>query len=92
MQYVWVTPGESGLLLGLQARLVLMDERLDLRCVGEEAKPLFLIERDRETPQPVERYPKNVVVVATANKLARIAWAVLASGEDYRPGTLVTAA
>jgi transposase len=31
------------------------------------------------------RAPKNVVVVATANKLARIAWAVLLSGEDYRP-------
>ena len=29
--------------------------------------------------------PKNVVVVAMANKLARIAWAVLSSGEDYRP-------
>jgi transposase len=31
------------------------------------------------------RAPKNVVVVATANKLARIAWAVLSSGNDYRP-------
>jgi len=30
------------------------------------------------------RAPKNVVVVAMANKLARIAWAVLASGNDYR--------
>lgn len=29
--------------------------------------------------------PKNVVVVAMANKLARIAWAVLSSEEDYRP-------
>ena len=31
------------------------------------------------------RAPKNVVVVAMANKLARIAWAVLSSGEEYRP-------
>ena len=31
------------------------------------------------------RAPKNVVVVAMANKLARIAWAVLSSEEDYRP-------
>ena len=31
------------------------------------------------------RAPKNVVVVATANKWARIAWAVLSSGEEYRP-------
>jgi hypothetical protein len=29
------------------------------------------------------RAPKIVVVVAIANKLARIAWAVLSSGEDY---------
>jgi transposase len=31
------------------------------------------------------RAPRNVLVVAMANKLARIAWAVLSSGEDYRP-------
>jgi transposase len=38
------------------------------------------------------RAPKNVVVVAMANKLARIAWAVLSSGEDYRPNSnLLTA-
>jgi hypothetical protein len=29
--------------------------------------------------------PKNIVVVAMANKLARIAWTVLSSGQDYRP-------
>jgi transposase len=33
------------------------------------------------------RAPKNVVVVAMANKLARIAWAVLSSGNDYQPTT-----
>src|SRR6266436_2333816 len=32
------------------------------------------------------RAPRNVLIVATANKLARIAWAVLASGQDYRAG------
>jgi transposase len=31
------------------------------------------------------RAPKNVVVVAMANRLARIAWSVLSSGENYRP-------
>ena len=31
------------------------------------------------------RAHKNVVVVAMANKLARVAWAVLSSGNDYRP-------
>jgi hypothetical protein len=39
------------------------------------------------------RAPKNIVVVAMANKLARIAWAVLSSGEDYKPASnLVTPA
>ena len=38
------------------------------------------------------RAPKNVVVVAMANKLARIAWAVLSSGEDYRPTANIVAA
>ena len=38
------------------------------------------------------RAPKNIVAVAMANKLARIAWAVLSSGEDYKPASnLVTA-
>jgi transposase len=32
------------------------------------------------------RCARNVVIVAVANKLARIAWAVLAKGESYRPG------
>ena len=31
-----------------------------------------------------QRAPRNKVVVAIANKLARIAWAVLSRGEDYR--------
>ncbi|RZU35455.1 IS110 family transposase [Edaphobacter modestus] len=30
------------------------------------------------------RAPRNVLIVATANKLARIAWAVLSSRQDYR--------
>jgi transposase len=30
------------------------------------------------------RAPRNVLIVAAANKLARIAWAVLSSGKDYR--------
>ena len=31
-----------------------------------------------------QRAPRNKVVVAIANKLVRIAWAVLSSGRDYR--------
>jgi transposase len=34
------------------------------------------------------RAPRNVLIVAMANKLARITWAVLASGEPYRAATL----
>ena len=40
-----------------------------------------------------QRAPRNKVVVAIANKLARIAWAVLSSGKDYQHQPLqVTAA
>jgi transposase len=30
------------------------------------------------------RAPRNVLIVAMANKLARIAWALLSTGQDYR--------
>ena len=39
-----------------------------------------------------QRAPRNKVVVAIANKLARIAWAVLSSGKDYRHQPLQIAA
>jgi transposase len=32
-----------------------------------------------------QRAPINVVITAAANKLSRIVWAVLSSGQDYRP-------
>jgi transposase len=38
-----------------------------------------------------KRAPRNVVVTATANKLARIAWAVLSSGDPYRPAAVAAA-
>jgi len=39
-----------------------------------------------------QRLHHNVLATALANKLARIAWAVLSSGEDYRPhSTMATA-
>ena len=38
------------------------------------------------------RAPRNVLTVATANKLARIAWAVLSSGENYRAASRASAA
>jgi transposase len=41
----------------------------------------------------MQRAPRNKVVVAIANKLARIAWAVLSSGKDYQhPGVQMTTA
>jgi transposase len=39
-----------------------------------------------------QRAPRNKVVVAIANKLARMAWAVLSSGKDYRLQPLQPAA
>jgi transposase len=38
------------------------------------------------------RAPRNKVIVAIANKLARIAWAVLSSGKDYQHQPLALAA
>jgi hypothetical protein len=36
----------------------------------------------------LERRPARVVTVAMANTTARIVWAVLARGEDYRPAAM----
>jgi transposase len=56
---------------------------------GARAALPYLAERDtplgRWARGLLERAHKNVVVVALANKLARIAWAVLARGRDYDP-------
>ena len=39
--------------------------------------------------QLLARRPVKVVMVALANKMARIAWAVLMRGETYRPPVIV---
>ena len=31
-----------------------------------------------------ERWPRNIAVIALANKIARIIWAMMARGEAYR--------
>lgn len=59
------------------ARSVLMHCRRDSR-LGEWITQLEL------------RTKRNVAAVALANKLARIAWAVLASGNEYRCGPCAT--
>src|SRR5947209_14255153 len=61
------------------ARAVLLIVKYDTGRLGQWARELAL------------RAPRNKVIVAVANKLARIAWAVLARGSDYR-ATTVTAA
>ena len=37
----------------------------------------------------LQRRPVNVVVIAQANKTARVAWALLSKGEDYRRAAVV---
>lgn len=54
------------------ARTVLLIVKYDTGRLGQWARELAL------------RAPRNKVIVAVANKLARIAWAVLSSGNDYR--------
>jgi transposase len=40
----------------------------------------------------IGRRPRKVAAVALANKMARIAWALMARGERYRPAKIATAA
>jgi transposase len=61
------------------ARAMLLRVKYDTGRLGQWAHQLEL------------RAPRNKVVVAVANKLARIAWAVLSSGNEYRNATVTTA-
>jgi transposase len=54
------------------ARAVLLRVKYDTGRLGQWARQLEL------------RAPRNKVIVAVANKLARIAWAVLSTGNEYR--------
>jgi len=54
------------------ARAMLLRVKYDTGRLGEWARRLEL------------RLPRNKAVAAVANKLARIAWAMLASGNEYR--------
>jgi hypothetical protein len=54
--------------------------RLEFRFVGDECHAWL----DRLDA----RAHKNIVIVAMANKIARIAWAVLSSGNEYRPAAV----
>jgi transposase len=61
------------------ARAMLLRVKYDTGRLGQWAHQLEL------------RAPRNKVIVAVANKLARIAWAVLASGNEYRNAALAAA-
>ncbi len=61
------------------ARAMLLRVKYDTGRLGQWAHELEL------------RVPRNKAIVAVANKLARIAWAVLASGNDYRNTAVVAA-
>jgi transposase len=63
-------------------RLFIHGARSVLTHARRESHPLGKWMNDLET-----RVHRNVAVVALANKLARIAWAVLFSGEPYRLAT-----
>ena len=54
------------------ARAVLLRVKYDTGGFGQWVKRLE------------ERAPRNKVIVAIANKLARIAWAMLSSGKQYQ--------
>jgi len=62
------------------ARAVLLRVKYDTGGFGQSVHRL------------AQRAPRNKVVVAIANKLARMAWAVLSSGKEYRHQPLPLAA
>jgi transposase len=83
-------PSQSGKIMGRTTPCTLWLSYLRKILIHGARAAVLRIKRDRA---PIgawldaldARAPKNVVVVAMANKLARIAWAVLSSGNQYRP-------
>jgi transposase len=80
-------------LLGISKRGNSYLRRLFVQCARA-----VLQQRTKQTPglkawleQLTSRTHHNVAAVALANKLARIAWAVLATGEAYRPSQTTAA-
>ena len=82
---------------GVNARLFGLSKRgncyLRKLLVHSARSAVLHVKRERSPFGPwldalERRSPVKVVVTAAANKLARIAWAVLASGDDYRPATV----
>jgi transposase len=79
--------GGKSTLLGISKR---GDSYLRTRLIHGARAVIAQVERHPERAQPwlqrlLARRPKNVAVVALANKNARIAWALLAGGDNYQP-------
>lgn len=88
-----VTTGGKARLIGISKRgnsylrkLFIHGARAVLHLLRDRSSPLT-----RWADALTERAHPNVVAVAAANKLARIAWAVLTKREDYRPTVLARA-
>jgi transposase len=78
--------GDKPLLLGISKR---GNNYLRTLFVHGARAVLFRVKYDtgglgKWIQQLAERAPRNKVIVAIANKIARIAWAVLSNGEQYR--------
>jgi len=56
---------------------------------GQSARPLC---RDRTGGRLMERRPTKVAAVALANKIARMAWAIMVRGERYKEPKLLLSA
>jgi transposase len=56
-----------------------------LRCARKDKSNACLIAL-------LERRPRSVIAIALANKVARVIWAMLRRGEDYRNGAIAFAA
>jgi transposase len=85
------TTGGKPRLLGISKRgdkhlraLVIHGARAVVRHAGKKTDPL-----SRWIQRLQARHDTNVVVVALANKLVRIAWVILSRGERYQPRLLV---
>ena len=60
-------------------RLLVLGATASLRWLNKRTDPLAMWTR-----QLLQRRPARLVTVALANKLARIAWAIMTTGELYR--------
>jgi transposase len=70
------------------------DEALRSTLVVGAASVIQQVQKGRAQPSPwlarlLTRKPPKLAAVALANKVARIAWKMMLTGEDYDPGRLM---